>query len=70
MTSTTGSAPTSSTSPRTRPAHCPMTPTCSRYALDALAWHGTARGLRLVAGRLRRCRPAGTHGDDPVPPAT
>ena len=44
---------------------CPMRPTCSRYALQALSRHGLLRGLGLVVGRLRRCRRPG--GYDPVP---
>jgi putative membrane protein insertion efficiency factor len=53
--------------PRARPV-CPMTPTCSRYGLQAVSRHGLLRGGWLVVGRLRRCsrrRP----GLDPVPPA-
>jgi hypothetical protein len=48
---------------------CRMTPTCSAYAVEALHTHGTARGLRLTAARLLRCRPGGPTGPDPVPPA-
>jgi putative membrane protein insertion efficiency factor len=54
---------------RARPC-CRMTPSCSAYALDALAAHGTVRGLRLTAARLLRCRPGGPTGDDAVPPVT
>src|SRR5215210_5075481 len=53
---------------RRRPC-CRMTPSCSAYAVEALEAHGTARGLRLTAGRLLRCRPGGPTGPDPVPPA-
>jgi putative membrane protein insertion efficiency factor len=53
---------------RARPC-CRMTPSCSAYALEALQVHGTARGLRMTAARLLRCRPGGPTGDDPVPPA-
>lgn len=45
---------------------CPMTPTCSRYSLDALEAHGARRGLLLTVRRLRRCHP-GAAGLDPVP---
>lgn len=34
---------------------CPMTPSCSRYALEAFSRHGAARGGVLTARRLRRC---------------
>ena len=50
---------------RARPV-CPMTPSCSRYALQALSAHGLCRGGWLTARRLRRCsrrHPA----YDPVP---
>jgi uncharacterized protein len=53
---------------RARPC-CRMTPSCSAYALQALEAHGTARGLRLTAARLLRCRPGGPTGADPVPAA-
>jgi putative membrane protein insertion efficiency factor len=53
---------------RTRPC-CRMTPSCSAYAIEALETHGTARGIRLTAARLLRCRPGGPTGPDPVPPA-
>lgn len=51
--------------PRARPV-CPMTPTCSRYGLQALSRHGAWRGGRLVLRRLRRCGRATAY--DPVPP--
>ncbi|MCW2968595.1 MAG: uncharacterized protein JWM71_2367 [Solirubrobacteraceae bacterium] len=53
---------------RTRPC-CRMTPSCSEFAIEALHQHGTLRGLRLTAGRILRCRPGGSSGPDPVPPA-
>jgi len=49
--------------------HCRFRPTCSEYALDALATHGAARGAWLTLGRLLRCRPGGPSGFDPVPEA-
>jgi putative component of membrane protein insertase Oxa1/YidC/SpoIIIJ protein YidD len=56
--------------PRARPV-CSMTPTCSRYALQALSRHGLWRGGLLVLGRLRRCGSAARTGGsvDRVPPA-
>lgn len=49
------------------PGSCRHDPTCSTYAREAVVRHGVAKGLRLVAGRLARCRPFGTSGYDPVP---
>src|SRR5690349_1003067 len=50
------------------PTRCRYTPTCSAYGLEAVRRHGTRRGLRLTAGRLRRCRPGVAFGTaDPVP---
>jgi putative membrane protein insertion efficiency factor len=53
-------------SPLTGPS-CRHTPSCSRYAIDALKMHGPLRGFCLAANRIGRCRPGGTHGYDPVP---
>lgn len=47
---------------------CRYQPTCSRYCMEALAEHGTARGLWLGVKRLARCAPWGGVGFDPVPP--
>ncbi len=49
------------------PVACRYVPTCSEYAMEAIAVHGTARGLYLAARRLLRCHPFGGHGFDPVP---
>ncbi|HVG95008.1 MAG TPA: membrane protein insertion efficiency factor YidD [Planctomycetota bacterium] len=49
------------------PAACRFSPTCSRYAAEAIRRHGCRRGLRLTASRLARCRPGGGGGEDPVP---
>ncbi len=46
---------------------CRYLPTCSEYALEALARHGALRGSRLALGRILRCHPWGGHGYDPVP---
>jgi putative membrane protein insertion efficiency factor len=48
---------------------CRFEPSCSRYCMQALAEHGTCRGLWLGAKRLARCAPWGGTGYDPVPPA-
>ncbi len=47
---------------------CKFTPTCSRYADEALARHGAVRGAWLSTRRLARCGPWTPHGTvDPVP---
>jgi putative membrane protein insertion efficiency factor len=46
---------------------CRFEPTCSAYALQALAQHGAARGSVLTGWRLLRCHPACAGGCDPVP---
>jgi putative membrane protein insertion efficiency factor len=48
---------------------CRFTPSCSRYAEEALRTHGGWRGGWLAAKRLARCRPGVPGGEDPVPPA-
>ncbi|CAN5582346.1 membrane protein insertion efficiency factor YidD [soil metagenome] len=50
-----------------RPSPCRFEPSCSSYALDALATFGAGRGGRLALGRILRCHPWGGHGWDPVP---
>lgn len=49
---------------------CRYLPTCSEYALTALARHGALAGGWLTLKRLGRCHPWGGSGYDPVPPAT
>jgi putative membrane protein insertion efficiency factor len=51
------------------PPSCRYHPSCSEYALEAIATHGALRGAALAAGRLLRCHPWGGCGYDPVPPA-
>jgi len=46
---------------------CRFTPTCSRYALEAVRSHGAMRGSMLTIRRLCRCQPWGGSGHDPVP---
>lgn len=47
---------------------CRYQPSCSHYAIEALATHGAWRGAPLAARRLLRCHPWGGSGPDPVPP--
>ncbi|MCF3946826.1 membrane protein insertion efficiency factor YidD [Acidiphilium sp. AL] len=49
---------------------CRFYPSCSAYAMDALATHGAVRGAALAARRILRCHPWNDGGHDPVPPAT
>jgi uncharacterized protein len=46
---------------------CRFTPTCSAYAIEALAKHGAIKGSWLTLRRLMRCHPWGGMGFDPVP---
>ncbi len=47
---------------------CRFHPTCSSYAIDAMALHGTGRGTWLALQRVARCHPGCEGGIDPVPP--
>ncbi len=47
---------------------CRFTPSCSAYAMEALASHGALRGTALAARRVARCSPFCAGGHDPVPP--
>lgn len=49
------------------PRACRFYPSCSEYAGEAIATHGTWRGLVLAAARLLRCHPWCEGGLDPVP---
>lgn len=54
------------------PPSCRFEPSCSAYALQALAAHGPLRGSLLTVRRLLRCHPVrwlgSGSGFDPVPP--
>lgn len=47
--------------------NCRFVPSCSDYALEALARHGALRGSGLAVRRLLRCNPWWAGGHDPVP---
>ncbi|UXY15433.1 membrane protein insertion efficiency factor YidD [Chitiniphilus purpureus] len=46
---------------------CRFVPTCSSYALEAIAKYGALKGGWLTIRRLCRCHPWGGTGPDPVP---
>lgn len=46
---------------------CRFSPTCSRYAEEAIRSLGAMRGSFLAARRVLRCNPFGRGGLDPVP---
>jgi putative membrane protein insertion efficiency factor len=50
------------------PRACRFYPSCSRFAVDALAEHGALAGTRLTIRRVARCHPWNPGGYDPVPP--
>ena len=46
---------------------CRFHPSCSNYALEAVAAHGALKGSWLTLRRLGRCHPFNPGGFDPVP---
>jgi uncharacterized protein len=50
------------------PPMCRFHPSCSDYALGALAAHGPVTGTALAVRRVCRCHPWNPGGFDPVPP--
>ena len=46
---------------------CKFSPSCSRYAYEAIEKFGAQRGAWLAAKRVMRCRPFSKGGYDPVP---
>ncbi|MGQ7846654.1 membrane protein insertion efficiency factor YidD [Granulosicoccus sp. 3-233] len=49
------------------PPRCRFVPSCSEYAAEAIATHGTLRGGKLAVLRVCRCHPFHPGGFDPVP---
>lgn len=48
------------------PRRCKYEPTCSRYAVEAIAEVGPIRGVILASWRLLRCNPLSNGGIDDV----
>jgi putative membrane protein insertion efficiency factor len=49
------------------PPACRYVPTCSEFAMEAIARYGGWRGSGLALWRLLRCHPLARGGFDPVP---
>lgn len=50
-----------------RPPSCRFIPTCSHYAMEALAEFGFLRGTWFALVRLGKCGPWNQGGWDPIP---
>jgi putative membrane protein insertion efficiency factor len=46
---------------------CRFSPSCSQYAIEAVARHGVIRGSWYATYRIMRCQPFCQGGYDPVP---
>lgn len=49
------------------PPACRYVPTCSEYAMEAVARYGIVRGGAMSVWRVLRCHPLVKGGFDPVP---
>jgi uncharacterized protein len=49
------------------PPSCRFQPTCSEYALEAIAIYGAFKGSWLALKRISHCHPLHPGGYDPVP---
>ncbi|MGY3725506.1 hypothetical protein SAMN05421767_14417 [Granulicatella balaenopterae] len=49
------------------PPSCIYTPSCSNYTIQAIKHHGVIKGSIMGIGRILRCHPFITGGEDPVP---
>jgi len=49
-------------------SHCRFYPTCSQYAVEALATHGVFKGTGYTVLRICKCHPLHPGGVDFVPP--
>ncbi len=54
------------TIPPLHPPVCRFTPSCSRFAEEAIERYGIARGSSMALKRLLRCHPFSRGGYDPV----
>ncbi|MCL2340336.1 MAG: membrane protein insertion efficiency factor YidD [Proteobacteria bacterium] len=48
------------------PPACRFVPSCSQYAIEAVAKYGAIRGTLLALWRIARCHPFSRGGYDPV----
>lgn len=46
---------------------CRFEPSCSQYAIEAVAKHGAFKGAWCAMRRIARCQPFSKGGYDPVP---
>lgn len=46
---------------------CRFSPTCSEYMIEAIDTYGVKEGIKLGLKRIKRCKPNGDFGYDPLP---